>query len=100
MVDYLITRLHRMKKLYTLEYEELETFLIKKLDAIPHGDLKIFCEKNDLSASEVSRFRNRNLPTTRPFFLQDILKAFGFKDITLTTQVIFKFKGENTSRQG
>jgi len=80
-------------KTFTLEYKELENFIIDKLNQIERGKLKDFCEKNDLSPQEVSRFRNRNLPNTRPFFLQNILKALGYKNIVITTKIIYQFKG-------
>jgi len=80
-------------KTYTLEYQELENFIIYRLNQIEHGKLKGFCEKNGLSPQEVSRFRNRNLPNTRPFFLQNILKALGYGDIVITTKIFYQFKG-------
>ncbi len=77
---------------FLMEYSDLEDFLIKELDKFDHGKLKPWCEKHDLSASEISRFRNRNLPTTRPFFMQDILKALGYTEVKVETKVYFRFK--------
>ena len=76
---------------YHKSYEELEEFLIQKINEIPHGTLKDWCEKHESSAAEVSRFRNRNLKTTRPFFLKDMLEAFGYAKVKVKTITTFEF---------
>lgn len=82
-----------MKK-FCKDYDELEDFLIKELSNLSHGELKPFCEKNNLSQSEISRFRQRNLPTTRPFFLQEILTALGYTNIEIKPKVFYYFSKE------
>lgn len=76
---------------YYKDYEELEAFLIEELDKFSHGQLKPFCLKNNLPVSEVYRFRNRKLPTTRPFFLQEILTALGYSKIEVQPKIFFHF---------
>lgn len=76
---------------YQMEYQELESFLIEELEKFSHGELKPFCEKHNLSYKELSRFRKKKMPTTRPFFLQDILKALGYEEITMQQKMFFGF---------
>lgn len=84
---------------YQMEYQELESFLIEELSKFSHGQLKPFCVKHGLPEKEVSRFRKKKLPTTRPYFLQEILKALGYTEITMRQNVFFHFVNDEEVKE-
>jgi hypothetical protein len=77
---------------FNMEYEEFQKFLINELNTrFNRGELRPWCDQNGLSLTEICRFKSRKLPTTRPFFLQNILTALGYTDINIQHKTIFKF---------
>lgn len=79
---------------YIKEYKEVEDFIIEKLKALPRGGLAKLSRDFDLPENELSRFKNRKLQTTRPFFLKNILEALGYSNIQVTTTVYYKYEKE------
>lgn len=80
---------------FCMEYKELEDFLISELKKLEKGQLSGWCKDHGFPRAEVSRFRSRKLRTTRPFFMQDLLKAFGYSDIEIIPKTYFHFKKES-----
>lgn len=77
---------------YMKEYKEVEEFIIAKLKDLPRGGLARLSREFDLPENELSRFKNRKLRTTRPFFIKNILKALGYSNIQVTTTVYYKYE--------
>ncbi len=65
--------------------------MIDKLNTFKHGELTIWCEEHNLTFTEVSRFKNRKLKTARSIFLKQLLEAFGYKNVKVSTQTIYTY---------
>ena len=71
-----------------LTYSEALGVVQEKLNGLEHNQLKIFCEKNDLTYNTISRVKNNKLDKEMPLLIIKIMKAFGFKN-EIITEVIF-----------
>ncbi len=81
-----------MPESFDKEYAEVEDFLIEQLSKIRRGGLREWCKRHNFPLPEISRFKNRNLKTTRPYFMKRMLEAFGYEDVEITTTTVFNFR--------
>ena len=81
------------------DYESVEELLIDNLNSFKHGELTPWCEKHNLPFKEVSRFKKRTLKTTRSFFLKQLLEAFGYKNVKVSTKIMYSYEKDDDIKE-